>query len=186
MHTDARFIAATNRDMEEAVESGAFRQDLFYRLNVIPLVLPPLRERREDIPLLAGFFVARYAAKTGRKVRGISLAARAYLTAYDWPGNVRELENVIERAVVLGSAGTVMPEDLPEALLEGPAPPGISPGGYHQALVEVKKQLILSAIEKAGGSHAAAAKLLGLHPNYLSRLIRNLNLKNALKTTGPP
>ncbi|MCC6390123.1 MAG: sigma 54-interacting transcriptional regulator [Bryobacterales bacterium] len=186
LRTDARFIAATNRDMEEAVESGAFRHDLFYRLNVIPLVLPPLRERREDIPLLAGFFVARYAEKTGRKVRGISLAARAYLTAYDWPGNVRELENVMERAVALGSAETVMPEDLPEALLEGPAPPGISPGGYHQALVEAKKQLILSAIEKAGGSHAAAAKLLGLHPNYLSRLIRNLNLKNALKTAGLP
>ncbi|MCZ2151053.1 MAG: hypothetical protein LC126_25175, partial [Bryobacterales bacterium] len=109
-----------------------------------------------------------------------------YLTAYDWPDNVRELEHVMERAVVLGSAKTVMPEDLPEALLEGPAPPGISPGGYHQALVEAKKQLILSAIEKAGGSHAAAAKLLGLHPNYLSRLIRNLNLKNALKTPGLP
>jgi Nif-specific regulatory protein len=184
IRADIRLIAATNRDLESAVESGAFRRDLYYRLNVIPILLPPLRERREDIGLLANFFIARYAAKTGRKVKGVSPAARAYLNAYDWPGNVRELENAMERAVVLGSAEMVVPEDLPETLLEGPAPPGVSAAGYHEALMEAKKQLILASIEKAGGSQAGAARLLGLHPNYLSRLIRNLNLKDAAKAAG--
>jgi Nif-specific regulatory protein len=181
IRADIRLIAATNRNMEEAVESGALRRDLYYRLNVIPIWLPPLRERPEDITLLASYFISRYAAKTGRKVTGLSPEARAYLQHYAWPGNVRELENAMERAVVLGSAEMVTPEDLPEALLEGPAPPGVPLSGYHEALAQMKKQLILSSIEKAGGSHVEAAKLLGLHPNYLSRLIRNLDLKEALR-----
>jgi len=185
IRAEVRFVAATNRDLEDAVERGEFRRDLFYRLNVIPLVLAPLRERREDIPLLAGFFVARYAAKMGRKVKGLSVAARAYLMRYDWPGNVRELENAMERAVVLGTGDTVVPEDLPETILEGSAPPaGVTGGGYHEALNQAKIQLILAAIEKCDGSHGGAAKLLGLHPNYLSRLIRNLNIKDAVKAAG--
>ncbi|MBL8222890.1 MAG: sigma-54-dependent Fis family transcriptional regulator, partial [Bryobacterales bacterium] len=185
LKADVRFVAASNRDLEEAVERGDFRRDLFYRLNVIPLVVAPLRERREDIPLLAGFFVARFAAKTGRKVKGLSAAARAYLMRYDWPGNVRELENAMERAVVLGTGDTVIPEDLPETILEGTSPPaGVAGGGYHEALNQAKAQLILAAIEKCDGSHGGAAKLLGLHPNYLSRLIRNLNIKDAVKAAG--
>ncbi|MBS1826923.1 MAG: sigma 54-interacting transcriptional regulator [Acidobacteria bacterium] len=178
IRAEVRFLAASNRDLEDAVERGEFRRDLYYRLNVIPLVLPPLRERREDIPLLASFFLGRFAAKTGRKVRGISAAARTYLLHYDWPGNVRELENAMERAVVLGSGESVMAEDLPETILEAVAAPAeLEPARYHEALNRAKRELILTAIAECGGSHAGAAKLLGLHPNYLSRLIRNLRIK---------
>jgi Response regulator containing CheY-like receiver, AAA-type ATPase, and DNA-binding domains len=147
-------------------------------------VAPPLRERREDIPLLANYFVAKYVEKTGRKIAGISPQARAYLTRYDWPGNVRELENTIERAVVLGSSELIEPEDLPESVLESVSGGEVAAGGYHEGLIEAKKRLILGAIEQAGGSQLGAAKLLGVNPTYLSRLIRNLNLKYAAKPAG--
>jgi transcriptional regulator with GAF, ATPase, and Fis domain len=184
IRVDIRLIAATNRDLEEAVENGFFRRDLYYRLNVVSLVAPPLRERREDIPLLASYFASNFAEKTGRRISGISPAARAYLVRYDWPGNVRELENALERAVVLGSSELIGPEDLPESVLETAAGGAIPVGGYHEALVEAKKRLIVEAVEKAGGEHLAAARMLGVNPTYLSRLIRNLNLKAALKHAG--
>ncbi|MFN0164965.1 MAG: sigma 54-interacting transcriptional regulator [Bryobacteraceae bacterium] len=184
IRVNIRVIAASNRDLAQAVENGSFRRDLYYRLNVISLLVPPLRERREDIPLLANYFIARYAEKTGRGMMGISGVARAHLMRYDWPGNVRELENAIERAVVLGGSEVIGPEDLPESVLET-APAGeIAGSGYHQALIEAKKRLILGAIEQAGGSHLAAAKLLGLSATYLSRLIRNLDLKAASREMG--
>src|SRR5207244_13205493 len=129
---DVRVIAATNKDLDEAVKSGAFRQDLFYRLNVVTLRLPPLRERPDDIPLLATFFAKRYAAKCKRHVQGIAPEARACLTRYSWPGNVRELENAIERAVVLGSTDRISPEDLPETVLESAGGP--APTNYHELL----------------------------------------------------
>jgi Nif-specific regulatory protein len=174
-------IAATNKDLEAAIREGSFRPDLYYRLNVVRLDMPPLRDRREDIPLLASYFVAKYSTNAKRKVTGISPEARACLTRYDWPGNVRELENAIERAVVLGSAEQILPEDLPDTLLEtGPAADfGVTK--YHDAINEVKKQLILKAVDQAKGNYTEAAKLLGVHANYLHRLIRNLNLKAALK-----
>jgi transcriptional regulator with GAF, ATPase, and Fis domain len=184
LKADIRVIAATNRDLETAIKQGAFRQDLYYRLNVVDLRLPPLRERQADIPLLASYFVARYAAKCKRHVRGLSPAARAALLAYDWPGNVRELENAIELAVVLGSDELIQLEDLPEAVLEveSAAPAGGAAADYHEAVKEAKKQLILRACEQSGGSYVEAAKLLNVHPNYLHRLIRNLNLKPLLKS----
>jgi Nif-specific regulatory protein len=180
---DLRLIAATNKNLEEAIESGEFRQDLYYRLNVVSLEMPPLRERREDIMLLATYFADKYGAKCNRKLRGFSAEARACLTAYDWPGNVRELENAIERAVVLGTTDLILPEDLPEGLLERAATPALpqSRTGYHEAVVQTKKQIILRAIEEAKGNYTEAAKLLGVHPNYLHRLIRNLNLRAQLK-----
>jgi len=181
---DIRLIAATNKDLEEAVREKKFRQDLFYRLNVIALRIPPLRERREDIPLLTSYFAAKYGEKLNRRVRGVSPKARAHLMRYDWPGNVRELENAIERAVVLGSAAVILPEDLPEALLETEPPPGAGIPKYHEAVIEAKKQLIRNALEQAHGSQVEAAKLIGVHPNYLSRLIRNLNLKTAIQGAG--
>lgn len=176
-----RLIAATNKDLEEAVKDGSFRQDLYYRLNVVRLVMPPLRERREDIPLLASYFASKYGQKCNRKVTGISAEARAYLMSYDWPGNVRELENAIERAVVLGSSNMIRPEDLPETLLEGEPSTDVAVTKYHEAIKQAKKQLILKAVEEARGNYTEAAKLLGVHPNYLHRLIRNLNLKAAVK-----
>ena len=180
---DLRLIAATNKNLEEAIEAGEFRQDLYYRLNVVSLEMPPLRERREDIMLLANYFANKYGAKCNRKLHGFSAEARACLTAYDWPGNVRELENAIERAVVLGTTDLILPEDLPEGLLERATTPALpqSRTGYHEAVVQTKKQIILQAIEEAKGNYTEAAKLLGVHPNYLHRLIRNLNLRSQLK-----
>ena len=181
---DVRLIAATNRDLESAIKDGGFRQDLYYRLNVVSLRLPPLRERREDIPLLASYFATKYANKCKRQVRGIAPEARALLTAYDWPGNVRELENAVERAVVLGSTDLIRPEDLPEAVLETEAEtPAFSTSiaSYHETIKETKKQLILKAIAQADGNVTEAARLLGVQANYLHRLISNLNLRPMLK-----
>src|SRR5262249_7877718 len=116
---DVRIIAATNKDLEGAIKQKQFREDLYYRLNVVSVVMPSLRKRREDIPLLASYFVSVFSKKCKRRVLGISAEARALMQAYDWPGNVRELENAIERAVVLGSTEMIIPEDLPEAVFEG-------------------------------------------------------------------
>jgi len=181
---DLRVIAATNKNLEDAIESGEFRHDLYYRLNVVSLEMPGLRERREDIMLLASYFAAKYGAKCNRKLVGISPDARACLTAYDWPGNVRELENAIERAIVLGTTDVILPEDLPEALLEQETSAAQSTVGYHEAVTQTKKQIILKAIEEAKGNYTEAAKLLGVHPNYLHRLIRNLSLRAQLKSTS--
>jgi Nif-specific regulatory protein len=184
---DIRLVAATNKDLEAAIADGSFRQDLYYRLNVIKLEMPALKSRPEDIPLLASYFAVKYADKCNRRVTGVSPVARARLISYDWPGNVRELENAIERAVVLGSTEQLLAEDLPEAILESEATAGAlgdagSPvAKYHEAVAETKKQIILNAMEQANGSYTEAAKLLGVHPNYLHRLVRNLNLKDQLK-----
>jgi Nif-specific regulatory protein len=174
---DIRLIAATNRDLKEASRAGTFRQDLYYRLNVVSLRMPALRERREDIPLLANFFAARYSEKVKRRVAGVSPKARACLMRYDWPGNVRELENAIERAVVLGSAEMILPEDLPDSVLEEATPAGEPVTALHDGVRETKKALIERAIEQAGGNYTEAARILGVHPNHLFRLIRTLNLK---------
>jgi Nif-specific regulatory protein len=181
---DIRLIAATNRDLEEAIRSGSYRQDLYYRLNVVQLKMPSLRERREDIPLLASYFAAKYSQKCRRHVSGISAEARACLINYDWPGNVRELENAIERAIVLGSAEMILPEDLPDDLLEANPPSDALTANYHEAVNQLKRHLIIKAVEQANGNYTDAARLLGVHPNYLHRLIRNLDLKAELKSKG--
>jgi transcriptional regulator with GAF, ATPase, and Fis domain len=184
LHIDVRVIAATNRNLAESVKDGTFRQDLYYRLNVVSVEMPPLRLRREDIPLLAAYFAARSGERSKRHVRGVSPEARACLVNYEWPGNVRELENAIERAVVLGSSEFILPEDLPEAVLETEQPAGASMARYHEAIADAKRLVILRAVEQAGGNYTEAAKLLGVHPNYLHRLIRNMNLKTVLRTAG--
>ena len=173
---DVRFVAATNRELEQAMKNGSFRQDLFYRLNVVSINMPPLRKHPEDIPLLAMYFAAEHSKKCKRSIKGISPAARAALMNYSWPGNIRELENAIERAVVLGVGDRIVPEDLPEALLEG-QPETTEGSKYHQAINSLKKQMILEAVERSSGMITEAAKLLGVHPNYLHRLIRNLNIR---------
>jgi Nif-specific regulatory protein len=184
IRVDVRILAATNRDLERAVSAGAFRKDLYYRLNVVSLAMPPLRERREDIPMLARYFAAKHVKRVTRKLAGLSPEALARLEAYDWPGNVRELENAIERAVVLGATELIIPEDLPEAVLDAPAA-SEAIGGYHQTVREEKKRAILAALGLAGGSYTEAARLLGVHPNYLHRLVRNLDLREEVeKTTG--
>jgi DNA-binding NtrC family response regulator len=178
-----RVIAATNKNLEEAVRKGSFRDDLYYRLHVVTLTMPPLRDRKEDVPLLAAYFVAKYAERCNRRVFGLSAEARAQLLEHDWPGNVRELENTIERAIVLGNTDRILPEDLPEAVLEAEAAGGLT-SGYHAALREAKRKIVLQAIEQAGGRYSDAARALGLHPNNLHRLARTLSLRDESSRAG--
>ena len=183
---DFRLIAATNRNLEEAIAQAAFRRDLYYRLNVVALAIPPLRERTGDIPLLAHYFIRRHAGRVKRRVNGITPSALACLSKYDWPGNVRELENAIERAVVLGLTDQIVLDDLPDAVVEAgaqlaSAAPASTSAQFHDVITQAKKDLIIRVFEKAGGNYTTAAQMLGLHPNYLHRLIRNLNLKASLR-----
>jgi transcriptional regulator with GAF, ATPase, and Fis domain len=177
---NARIIAATNKNLERAIKAGEFRQDLYYRLNVVSVTLPPLRERREDIPTLALHFANQFAAKSKRGFKGISAEARSLLMQYSWPGNIRELENAIEHAIVLGLTDEILPEDLPQALLEEQSSE-MTAALYHNTLNQTKKQLVIKAMDNAKGNHVEAARLLGIHPKYLHRLIKNLNLKSELK-----
>jgi transcriptional regulator with GAF, ATPase, and Fis domain len=173
--TDFRLMAATNRNLEEDVGESRFRRDLYQLLTVVSLRIPPLRERRQDISLLANLFALKYGERYRKRVVNISPDALSLLGHYYWPGNVRELENVIERAVVMGSSDSILPEDLPESLLETDAPEGVR-SKYHQAVQDLKKQLVLSAFEQAGGRFIEAAKLLGVQAKYLERLTNNMNL----------
>ncbi len=181
-----RLITATNKDLAKAVEDGEFRRDLYYRLDVVSLTMPPLRDRREDIPLLVEYFTSKFSKKAGGKIKRISPEAMARLVNYDWPGNVRELENAMERAVVLSGSEVIALEDLPDAILEKAPPAGITNPRYHDALVDLKKQLIANALQEAKGSYTEAARVLGVHPNYLHRLIRNLGLKESLRPPSGP
>jgi transcriptional regulator with GAF, ATPase, and Fis domain len=171
----ARVLAATNKDLEKAIKAGEFRQDLYYRLNVVCVSVPPLREHRDDIPLLALYFASKYAQRAQRPIKGISRTARALLLAYDWPGNVRELENAIEHAIVLGLTEEIVPEDLPTGIVEQQA--SALGSRYYDVVNEKKRELIRASLDQTGGSVPEAARLLGLHPKYLHRLLRNLGLR---------
>ena len=170
---DVRTIAATNRDLEADVKTGKFREDLYYRLNVVSIPMPPLRERREDIPLLAKHFLADSSKKCKRRVTGISEEADRLMCAYDWPGNVRQLENAIERAVIMAATELIEPGDLPKTILESK----VTPKGYRETMRESKRELITKTLKQTGGNVTEAAKLLGIHPNNLHRLISNLGLR---------
>jgi Nif-specific regulatory protein len=176
---DVRLIAATNRDLNAEVRRGAFREDLYHRLNVVALHVPPLREHAEDIPALARHFLEQAAVRCRRRVSAIAPEAERYLTAYSWPGNVRELENAIERAVVLGESDVLLPEDLPETVLESASFPEV-PGALQSSVTESKRQSIMEAWRQSNGDHNQAAARLNIHPNSLRRLIRSLNLRDAL------
>ncbi|MBK9316959.1 MAG: sigma 54-interacting transcriptional regulator [Acidobacteria bacterium] len=184
---DIRLIAATNRNLEQSIKEGRFREDLYYRLNVIRLNLPSLRERREDIPSLARFFISKYSQQCNRKITGISPQALDCLQKYDWPGNVREFENAIERAIVLGTTEDIQLDDLPEDLSETISSPGSdnstdgAPSNFYAAVNEAKKRLIVGAFRQAQGNYTEAARLLDIHPNHLHRLIRNLGIKEDMK-----
>jgi DNA-binding NtrC family response regulator len=173
---DLRVIAATNRDLESAVKSGTFRQDLYHRLNVIPLTLPPLRERKEDIPLLANYFLQRFVAETKKNFTAISDDAGEKLVAYDWPGNIRELANVIERAVVLGDGPQLTSHHLP-ARVVGAQPASLPPEiGYHEAVNTYRRELVVRALAATQGNRAAAAKALGMHRTHLMKLLKALRI----------
>lgn len=182
---DIRLITATNRNLEEEAKAGNFRQDLFYRLNVVRLVMPSLRERKDDILLLAESFVEKFARQMNRRLRGIAAKSKKLILNYDFPGNVRELENAIERAVVLGTSEWILPEDLPENMLESVNLNDFAENStlnYHESVQAKKKDLIRKAFQEAKGSYVEAAKILDVHPNYLHRLIRNLNIKDELES----
>ena len=178
---NVRFLAATNRDLQKSSREQSFRPDLFHRLNVISITIPPLREHPEDVPALAEHFAARYAKHCNRHVTAISREAMAFLTQYDWPGNIRELENAMERAVVVGSSDRILAEDLPESVLETAKTACSAPAKYHDAIRNLKKQLIQAALEQSAGSVTDAASILGVHANYLHRLMRNFQLRPTLK-----
>ena len=173
---DVRIIAATNRDLNGAVRDGQFREDLYYRLNVIPLTLPPLRERREDIPGLANYFLGRFASETKKNFARITEEALRKLAAYEWPGNVRELANVIESAVVLGQGPELMPHDLPPKIVSAMPNGRIDRFSYHGAVDDYRRELIAKTLAQTEGNRAAAAKILGLQRTYLSRLIKTLRV----------
>ena len=181
IRVNTRVLAATNRNLKEAAEQGTFRQDLYFRLNVLSLTVPPLRERSEDIQLLATHFARRFAEENKRKLAGIDSEARECLAAYSWPGNVRELKNTIERAIVMGDSEYLVRDDLPEEVLEAAATGRPATGSYHDEVVRLKKELILAAVKRTGGNYKEAATQLGLHPNFLHRLIRQFQLKETIR-----
>jgi two-component system NtrC family response regulator len=165
---DVRVIAATNRDVKRLVEEGKFLEDLFYRLNVIPFVLPPLRDRREDVPALAEHFLRKHAQRTGRRVDGLSDAALERLITYDWPGNVRELENTLERAVVLSPGPVIDAADITMPGVAGAASPGLPSLKLRSNVDWVERQTIQQALERSSGVKKDAAVLLGISQRALS------------------
>jgi transcriptional regulator with PAS, ATPase and Fis domain len=170
---DVRIIAATNRDLETAVQEGRFREDLYYRIKVVPVTLPPLRERKEDIPELVQYFINRFARESKRGISCISDEALAKLASYNWPGNVRELANVIERAVVIGEPPVIQQEDLPlEILATRTHPAGSGNLSYQQATDRYRRELIVNALQQTNGNRSAAARLLGLERSYFQKLIK--------------
>jgi transcriptional regulator with PAS, ATPase and Fis domain len=158
---EARVIAISNQNIRKAVKSGAFREDLFYRLNVIPLTIPPLRERKNDIPLLADYFLNRFCSRNAKTMHRISQKAMELLLTQSWPGNVRELENTIERGVLIGSGQELMPEDLilEEALSESSPQNALSAG---MTVREMEKELIFSTLNAVNDNRTHAAKMLGI------------------------
>ncbi|HEX4899491.1 MAG TPA: sigma-54 dependent transcriptional regulator [Pyrinomonadaceae bacterium] len=178
LNVDIRLIAASNRDLEDEVEAGRFRRDLFYRLNVVPLVIPPLRNRREDIPLLAAHFAAKTAEKYGRQTPELDSDLLEALLEYDWPGNVRELENLIERVVVLTGGHKLTTEFLPEKMWRVLPDTNVADENtFEGGVLAVKRKLILSALESVGGNKVAAAKRLGISRSYLHRLISEFGIQ---------
>jgi len=182
---DVRVLAATNRDLKKAVEEGTFREDLYYRLNVVPITLPPLRQRRDDVPLLVEHFIAKYNREFNRRVKGFSAGATAALYQYEWPGNVRELENVIERAVALAQSEIISLRELPldifilgRDIIEDIQKVGL---GLREARNQFERHYILTILEKVYWNQTEAARILGLHRNTLLWKLQRLNIEPARK-----
>ena len=193
LRVDVRVIAATNRNLKEAIQAGRFRSDLFYRLNVFPLEPPPLRERRSDIPQLVAFYVLRFSQRFGRKVEGVSQESMDRRLSYPWPGNIRELQNVVERAIVLSEGPTLrLDKDLvpvtrsgelkvPESIAQETRPAGIKPSGL-PTLEEMERSHILAALQQSAGvveGPKGAARLLNLHPNTLRHRMSKFGIKRS-------
>jgi DNA-binding NtrC family response regulator len=177
IRVDVRIVAATNRDLESAVKEKQFREDLYHRLNVIAITLPPLRERAEDIDALAEHFLRRFAAESKKTFTTLADDALAKLTTYPWPGNVRELANVIERAVVLGHGPTLTVKDLPTRIVAAAPLDQNNDLSYREAMEATRRTLVAQALAQAHGNRAAAAKALGLHEKYFLRMIKTLGIR---------
>jgi formate hydrogenlyase transcriptional activator len=193
VHVDVRVVAATNRKLQEAIEAGRFRSDLFYRLNVFPVELPPLRERRSDIPQLVALCLSRFSKRFGKKVEGVSPASMDRLMSYSWPGNVRELQNVLERAVVVSTGPILRLEQdlvpvptsggglkIPEITAEETDPAALP--STIPTLEEVERNHILAALQESGGvveGPKGAARILNLHPNTLRHRMNKLGIKRS-------
>jgi two-component system, NtrC family, response regulator AtoC len=176
VEVDVRIVAATNRDLKRAVEAGRFREELYYRLNVIPITLPPLRERREDIPLLVDHFVERLTIEMNRHVDGVSADAMRVLIAYAWPGNVRELRNVLERAVVVATSNTIRPSDL--GLVSTPSEPTENGHGAEMpSLEEVERRHVAEVLRRTGSNVSQAARILGIDRVTLYNKIKKYQLR---------
>jgi len=182
---DVRVIAATHINLEDAVASGKFRADLYYRLSVFPISLPPLRERREDIGLLAEHFLAKYNEQMGKEITGISHEAMALLIEHDWPGNIRELENVLERAVALEATPAILPDSLPPSI-RGEVPRGgaasieaLPEAGFdlEAHVKEIERGYIAEALKRAGGVQVKAAELLGMSFRSFRYYVKKYNLR---------
>jgi two-component system, NtrC family, response regulator PilR len=187
LQADIRVIAATNQDLTRLVSEGRFREDLYYRINVIPIVLPPLRDRREDVPLVAEHFLGKYAEQMGKNITGISHEAMDLLIHHDWPGNIRELENVIERAVALEATPTILPESLPRAMRGDVPRAGGGPGAIEPLpasgfdleahVKEIERGYIAEALKRAGGVQVKAAELLGMSFRSFRYYVKKYNLR---------
>ena len=176
LKTDARIVTATNRNLEEAVEQRIFRQDLYYRVNVFPLYLPPLRERKDDILLLADYFVEQYSRKMGKDVRRISTPAINMMVAYHWPGNVRELENCIERAVLLSTDAVIHAHHLPPTLQTSDASDTVGTGSLKERVSLFERDLIVDALKRCNGSIAAAARDLATTARVVGYKVKDLGI----------
>jgi two-component system NtrC family response regulator len=179
IHSDVRIISATNRDLESKVKEGTFREDLFYRLNVVVMDMPPLRERKEDVPPLIAHFLKRFAADNGKNVTGITSEARDLLLKYDYPGNVRELENIIERAVVISRNSVISVDDLPfdEDRIHPEDAGKKGEGLLRGSIEEMERKLILEAMEKSGDHQTKAAEILGISERMLRYKLKKYGLK---------
>jgi DNA-binding NtrC family response regulator len=186
IRADVRFVAATNRDLRAAVRDGQFRLDLYYRLDVVSVTLPPLRERAGDIAPLARHFLDRCRRELKRDLADLTPQALDCLRRYAWPGNVRELENVIERAVVLADGPALTPADLPAEIRDAAGGVRETARGYHAAVEEFKRGLIVTTLRRTGGNRTRAARLLGLQRTYLARLIRDLGVADRVAPAELP
>ena len=175
---DIRIISATNRDIEEDVGSGKFREDLYYRMNVVQMRVPPLRERKEDIPLIAQHYLNLFKSERGLPDLTISKSAMNRMLQYDWPGNIRELRNAVERAVVMGNDREIVPEDLPISTARSGST-GMTVGlTLKEAMDQFKKEFLIENLKRTGGNRARAAKTLGIQRTYLSRLVTRYGIRD--------
>jgi transcriptional regulator with GAF, ATPase, and Fis domain len=178
IRTDVRVIAATNRDLQAAITAGTFRSDLFYRLNVFPIEIPPLRERKEDIPLLVEYFIDRYARKVGKSITGINKKSLELLQTYPWPGNIRELQNVIERSVIVSSGAVFFVDEswFSKQSSRVPGPPSSEGERYSER--EIVEAALIASRGRVAGPSGAAAKL-GIPPTTLDSKIKALNIRKS-------